>query len=147
MHHGIIYSRHTSSIKVVHLKELGGVEEAELFGKFAVDQVYHVDTWGLAGNIWTTPLASPQETVQRVQDALKADVPVHCSPDFNSRDWAIKMKVATATNTLEDGAITSSQQSGQGAEVGTSVTSDLIPALRAGQPRKQVFTANIWLAL
>ena len=45
MHHGIVYSRHRSAIKVGHLKEGGGIEEIELFGGFATSQVYVDDSW------------------------------------------------------------------------------------------------------
>ena len=68
MHHGIVYTCTTSSIKVVHFQDTG-IEHQELFGQFTAGQVYLVDYWGEQGK-GLEPAVAPEVTVARLQDAL-----------------------------------------------------------------------------
>ncbi len=91
LHHGVVLECNKHSITVAHFQD-NGVQLAEMFGGFAISQVWLVDRWGTdAGQ---EIAAAPEEIVARIRREHNNPTLQHRYDigKFNCEHWAARMK-------------------------------------------------------
>lgn len=93
LHHGVVLECSKHSITVAHFQD-NGVQLAEIFGGFAISQVWLVDRWGTdAGQ---EVAAVPEVVVARIKEDHNNPRLQHRYDvaKFNCEHWAARMKAA-----------------------------------------------------